>query len=155
MRYRLSPDDLTLARTIAAGRNNVKVRAGIRSNKIAGVSDYDIHYSGVMGELAVARWAGVDIDRTIHLDGDKGYDLVTAKGTVDIKTRRRQYCDLIIMPGMVDFTADYCVLCWIAGERDVEIVGSVSQQRFRQQAESVTLAGRPRLLMAWRYLDRL
>jgi len=152
MIYKLQPEDLNLAQIIASGRNDIKERAGVRSNKIADVSDYDIHFSGVLGEIAVARLAGVTIDKTFHLNGDAGYDLQINGFTLDIKSRRRCRKDLIIMPGMSDFTADLCILCWVENNMEVEVVGLVSRQRFQQQAQSVTLAGRPRLLMPWREL---
>lgn len=152
MIYRLRPDDLELARIIAAGRNNAKERMGIHSNKIADASDFDIHFSGVLGEIAVARLIGTEIDRTFHLHGDSGHDLQLGGFTAEVKSRRRRGQDLIIMPGMTDFTADVCVLCWAEGDTEVEVVGLVSHRRFRQQAQSVVLAGRPRLLMPWRDL---
>ena len=152
MIYQLRPGDLDLARRIAAGRNGVKEQAGVRSNKIADASDFDIHFSGVLGEIAVARLAGVEIDKVFHLCGDAGYDLRLGGYTVEVKSRRKRGQDLIILPDMADFRADHCILCWVTGGSEVEVVGIVSRQRFRMQALPVTLAHRPRLLMPWENL---
>lgn len=151
--YTLSPADIRLANKLAQARNDNKLRLGATSNKVSNWSDQSIHLLGVAAEIAVARVFRVEPDKAIYAGGDRGYDLVAQGRTWDVKMRSRANRDLIIMPGLSDFLADYVILCWPAGCRGgVSLVGFVGRERFRVEARDDLIPNR--LVMPWQQLTK-
>lgn len=153
--FELSAQDLLTASEIGLARDANKQLAGVYSRRFdAHSSDSRIHIVGAMGEIAVARCYGLQVNTDLYLDGDGGVDFTLPDGrTVDVKTRGEPNCDLLTYPGMSDFTADYAVLCWLMKPGAVGIVGYVAREDFA--LESVLLDKPDRACLSWRQLTPL
>lgn len=81
----LSEDDIAEAYRIAGERNDSKDGRGYLD---ADQDSFTAHFRGIQGELALAKWYGVEdsLDTGIHADGDDGVDLTIAGFAVDAKT---------------------------------------------------------------------
>ncbi len=154
--FPLSSDDIALSHEIGQRRNAIKVECGIPTHKHSTASDESIHVLGAMAEIAVCRWLGVRFNDDILPGSDGGTDLTWKGYSIDVKMRSTGWRDLVTLPDLSDFRADFAVLCWPGDEPDtITIVGLVSRERFRQKARSDLLVRPPRLVMPWPQLTKI
>lgn len=79
----LTNEEVQKARRLAEGRDSAKIGAG----RIDADQDRrDVHRRGVEGEIAVARYLGVDVDEQVYSRGDDGSDLTYNTFDIDVKT---------------------------------------------------------------------
>jgi hypothetical protein len=118
---------------LARGRND---KPGTR--KFSRHSDLDVHRMGLAAEYAVSKWLHIPVDISITERGDAGSDLRLADGrTVQVKYRNRRGGDFALYStNPAEFKADLGVLCWPAQE-GIEIVGTITRERFLQVAHTV------------------
>ena len=117
-------NDLELwALWMMAGKRNAAKTEQQNKRVDKDLSDIQMHYVGLKGEYAVAKFLGIELDMDILLAGDAGHDLVFRDRTIDVKVSQK---DLKFFPGK--FTADIAVLVqphtrmsWHRPEKDERI----------------------------------
>lgn len=109
----------------------------IRSNKKADISDgtwdgkgfEERNFKGLKGAYAVARFLGVDFDRTLRSGKDLGWDLTFRGWTIEVKNLQRW----LAFHNLSHFSADIAVLVNpVMNSEDVILQGWVSKARFRK-----------------------
>lgn len=106
---------------LLAGKRNAAKTEQQNKRVDKDLSDIQMHYVGLKGEYAVAKFLGIQLDMEILLAGDSGHDLVFKDRTIDVKVSQK---DLKFFPGA--FAADIAVLvqphtykaAWHKAERD-------------------------------------
>lgn len=145
----LSHNKIREAQKLADQRNNKKV--GVKSHRINdGVSDYAIHFYGILGEMAVAEWLGLNIDSTHNPNGgDPGYDFKYNNLKVDVKySRDPRGC--LLFKNKARFRADIAVFTRALVRNEsgvVQIVGWVPKDYFLKNCEEVNLGKGKTLLI--------
>lgn len=84
--FLISPEIARTAEVIAARRQSKK--EPYRSTRVLGPyrSSREVHYIGVLGELAVGRYLGLQVDDSERVDGDSGSDFVVHGLMLDVQT---------------------------------------------------------------------
>lgn len=129
----LNDDDMAAISAIAHGRNSAKEAAGVRSKKFdASKGEEEAHLIGVMGEYAVAKYLGLNIDRVVTLHGDGGRDLTALDClSIEVKTRNRRGFDFAMNSARTsDIKWDVGVLAYKTGSNVIEIAGWISKVSF-------------------------
>lgn len=136
---------------LAAERNRFKQQAGIPTRRYAAWRDDETtHRLGLQAEAVIARLLGVRLNTAHTLAGDGGYDLAWNGMRLDVKMRGRRFDDLVCLPDLSDFQADAVILCWPGlNSGEIEVVGVISRERFRQEARRDILCAPPRLVLPW------
>ena len=106
-------------------------------------SDFSINLHGLMGEYAVSKMLGVKIDTSVSLSGDDKISDLTLNGkTVQVKTRMGVFTNSYLFFRNIElFKADVAVLASICNATEVNILGWITREKFRQAARIVNLAG--------------
>lgn len=95
---------------LAQRRNGNKRKHGVADRACSTIGSEAIDEDGIVGEIAVASWLGVDIDRDVYVGADRGFDLTSARGsTIDVKTTRKPRGRLFFND-TASFKADIAVL---------------------------------------------
>ncbi|WP_248515004.1 hypothetical protein [Salinarchaeum laminariae] len=136
----IPPRDVRTAFTQAAKRNEpFEEREGYDNDANRwGVDPEDRNFTGVMGEMALAVYADLQIDSTIYDVGDGGIDFRVAyqgeERTIDVKTRTKDPFALWVKEGSL--RADWYVLGHLRSPPDsdqlegwsVELIGRASKE---------------------------
>jgi hypothetical protein len=133
----LTAQELILAAHYAGlieGVKSVQVKAHSASNKrISSMGDFAIQYAGMLGEVAVARVIGADVQHAITRGGDGKSDLDVNGRTIQVKTSTHTKTGeerRLIFNNESDFATEWAVSCSIQSASTVEIHGFISKSRF-------------------------
>lgn len=100
-------------------------------------SEFELVYVGAMGEKAVSKRYYAELDRSIHLGGDNGTDVVIAGWSCEIKSNTYTGRDFnVFLDGMHCFNADVLISCQILSPVKVRIVGCIGRPRFQKIAQT-------------------
>jgi hypothetical protein len=121
-----------------------------------GVDPEERNFRGVMGELAFAEYAGLQIDTTTERWSDGGHDFhVEISGeptTVDVKTANKEPAALMVKEYAVN--ADYYVLGHLDG-REVTFYGGAHRESVLNGVPKESQFGHTNYTLAVKYLDPL
>lgn len=102
------------AYALAEERIHTSRRQGLTSRNMTRHDQRTIEASGIVGEVAVCLWLGLDPEEHIHTGRpDDGYDIALPNGrTIAVKTRTERGRDYLIPAFQLPLKADYAMLVW-------------------------------------------
>lgn len=134
MNVPLSESELERARRIADIRNSKNGQVP-NYRETRQHSDWEIHYAGVRGEMAVCKVVNFPIDRHFSYNGDNGAPDAFYNGrSIEVKTPL-YYPPILKFNSLTDLKADVAALCYApkSGSEDegvITIAGVVSREKF-------------------------
>ena len=133
MRIILTEEELDQCKHAASNRSNYARSSKIKNQRVdQSKSDKDVDYIGMVGELAVAKALGLDMDFE-KVGVDYGIDFTYNNYTVDVKTRSFPGEDLVFKSHKA-FKAQVAILARFKKEDCVDILGCISRKKFKQLA---------------------
>ena len=133
MRIILTEEELDQCKHAASNRSNYARSSKIKNQRVdQSKSDKDVDYIGMVGELAVAKALGLDMDFE-KVGVDYGIDFTYNNYTVDVKTRSFPGEDLVFKSHKA-FKAQVAILARFKREDCVDILGCMSRKKFKQLA---------------------
>jgi len=136
----LNREDIREAVEIAHGRNAPKAAAGIKPAFVGSTSTYDGHITGVLAELATAKYYGVEIDKSFYANRGDGHQPDIQFNGWGIEIKSTQYNPPILKFNQLrDFNSDVALLCYVdrqqmkvtSGEKTtIKLAGVVSRNKF-------------------------
>lgn len=90
-----------------------------------------VHQIGALGEVAVAKYYGWDIDALQRINGDKGSDFVLRGKRIDVQTTSYNPPHLKY-DAKHPFRADIAILVRMVTEDSYEIAGWITSEKFEQ-----------------------
>ena len=154
----LKPRYIRLARKIAKERNaSFEERENYDNDSDTwGVDPEERNSRGVMGELAFAKYADLQVDSSTSEWSDGGYDFeVVLRGeptTVDIKTSNKEPEALMVKEYAVN--ADYYILGYLDGQT-VTFYGGAGRETIENGIRKKSPFGHTNLTLGVEYLDPL
>jgi hypothetical protein len=134
MQVILTQDELDQCKHAASNRSNYARSSKIKNQRVdQSKSDKDVDYIGMVGELAVAKALGLDMDFE-KVGVDYGIDFIYNNYTVDVKTRSYPNNDLVFKRQSA-FKAEVAILAQFKKENCVNILGCMSRERFVKYAK--------------------
>ena len=131
MQVIMSEAELEQCKNAAARRTNYARSTNIKNQRFAkDQSDLSVDYIGIIGELAVAKVLGLEMDFD-KVGVDYGIDFIYGDLKVDVKTRSHPKTELIFK-SMKAFKAQVAVVAKFKPENCVEILGCISRKKFRK-----------------------
>jgi hypothetical protein len=115
----LSESDIGLAHDIATARMNDAIQ---HSHKPKGLGTYETNFQGALGEIAVSKWSGVNLDEdhSYMADVKRGYDVAGYQ----VRTMGKSWYDLGLHSGdsgrFILALAHDAPVIWLAGWIDIE-----------------------------------
>ncbi len=84
---KITDQDIARAETLARARDAKKEKFGAGRHGNLSKSSEQSHIDGLYGEIAIAKYFGIELDAEIYDDhGDAGYDFIIAGLKADVKT---------------------------------------------------------------------
>ena len=126
----LEPREQVLAKRLADRRLGSKyVKVGEKSYT-RNTTPWESHYIGLQGEIAVGKLLRYPIGEFISPSGDGDEpDLFWGRRSVEVKTTK--YSPPILkLDKLTDFVTDVLVLCYLAEESVIDVMGWVSKSDF-------------------------
>lgn len=154
----LRPRFVRRARQLAKERNRSFQESQTFDNDTDtwGVDPEERNFRGLMGELAFAKYAGLQIDPSVHRRTDGGHDfeviLNGQRTTVDIKTASKEPKALMVKEDAVN--ADYYVLGHLNGQT-VTFYGGATRTSVRNGLPKESPYGHTNLTLGIDYLEPL
>lgn len=107
----------------------------VANRRISGRGDFEIHHSGLLAELAVAKFLGVPMHTALTMFGDGGTDLEYNGRTIQVKqTNFREEVSngtkYLVFNKLEDFNTNFAVLCTTDSPSSMRIDGVVSKKKF-------------------------
>ena len=134
MQIILTQEELDQCKDAAARRTNYARSNNIKNQRVdKSKSDNDVDYIGMVGELAVAKALGLEMDFE-KVGVDYGIDFHYNNYTVDVKTRSYPRNDLVFKSNEL-FKAEVAILAQFKKENCVNILGCMSRERFVKYAK--------------------
>ena len=100
MDVELTDEDREIASVLAHKRNDPKIAYAVPNYRFdESHSDFDIHYVGVLAEIAVAKVLGISVDKNIDLGGDQKFDLVWKGLKIQVKYNHYSWGELYLVKG--------------------------------------------------------
>lgn len=131
MQVILSQQELDKCELAASRRSNYARSTRINNQRFAqDKSDKDIDYIGMVGELAVAKVLGLEMDFE-KIGVDYGIDFIYEKMPIDVKTRSYPKTELIFKSHKA-FKAQVAILARFKPKNCVDILGCISRKKFKQ-----------------------
>lgn len=131
MRVILSEAELEQCKQAASKRTNYARSRQIKNQRFSkDKSDLSVDYIGMVGEMAVAKALGLDMDLD-KVGVDYGIDFIYGNTPIDVKTRSHPATELIFK-SMKAFKAQVAVLAKFKRENCVDILGCISRKKFRK-----------------------
>lgn len=135
MQVILSQEELDQCKDAASRRSNYARSTKIKNQRVdKSKSDKDVDYIGMVGELAVAKALGLEMDFEKVVGIDHGIDFTYNNYTVDVKTRSYPGNDLVFKTHEA-FKAEVAILAQFKKENCVNIIGCMSKERFERYAK--------------------
>jgi hypothetical protein len=130
----LTGDDLASINLYAERFRLNKIRHHVASKKInPNLSEYEAQRVGIVGEWAIKKATGGDLDLKIYDGPDTGIDIVIGVHECHIKTYTHKAPNILFFVNdMESFTANVGIGCQILGERSVRIMGCISRAKFER-----------------------
>jgi hypothetical protein len=118
-----------VAQAICDNKDDYRQRNGHgNKKKMSKRSDFDLIYTGKLGELAVGDVLGIPIDESVH-DGSDGYvDMDFMGKTLQVKSSCLD--DVFKVTDARELVFDYAILCVPVSPATMAICGYVSKQFF-------------------------
>lgn len=117
--------------TIASERQACKTAAS--NQRYCESSDFSIGLQGVMGEAAVAAELGLKVDRKPSITGDdKITDLQFGDTRIQVKCRK-PHTKFLYFNTLEKFAAEIGVATSLSGASEVDIIGWITRQEFRDK----------------------
>lgn len=128
----LTEADLLSAQDVTTKRQQCKADYNVATKKYDVTrDDWQIAYTGFLGEIGLARVLGIEPDWTVMAGGDPGYDLRLGTNTIQVKTPHSDATKNWFYMNSLDlFTADIGVLCNLVGDNAVLIRGAIDRASF-------------------------
>ena len=134
MQIILSAAELEQCKKAAARRTNYARSSNIKNQRFAkDQSDLSVDYIGMVGELAVAKALGLQMDFD-KVGVDYGIDFIYGNLKVDVKTRSYPNTELIFKSHEA-FKAQVAILARFKREDCVDILGCISRKRFKKHSK--------------------
>mgnify|MGYP001046168040 FL=1 len=134
MQIILSAAELGQCKKAAARRTNYARSSNIKNQRFAkDQSDLSVDYIGMVGELAVAKALGLQMDFD-KVGVDYGIDFIYGDLKVDVKTRSHPNTELIFKSHEA-FKAQVAILAKFKREDCVDILGCISRKRFKKHSK--------------------
>jgi hypothetical protein len=110
-------------------------RGVLNNNRICNQGDFAIHYTGMLGEIAVGKAIGVNVRTDLTFAGDGFVDMFYDKQSIQVKTSTHAYLKpdqvrYLIFTTLEEFSTDWAVLCSVKSPALVVIHGFVSRKKF-------------------------
>ena len=134
--FRFDAFELQYLCMVAERRNCGKQPNGVRNRRCDGQNDFSLNLHGVMGEYAVAKYLGAEIDTSISLKGDdKIADLRCSGKSIQVKVNMGRWSTKYLYFNSIDlFRADAAVLVIIRSATEVELAGWIAKSEFSGMA---------------------
>lgn len=137
MRIILSPEELQQCSEAAAKRTQYARSTGIKNQRKANnKSDLSVDYIGMVGEMAVGKVLGLEMDLD-KVGVDKGIDFIYKGLTIDVKTRSYPGDELMFKKTQY-FRAQVAILARFKRDDCVDIIGCINRKRFIENAYKKT-----------------
>ena len=134
MQVILTQEELDQCKHAASNRSNYARSSKIKNQKVdQSKSDKDVDYIGMVGELAVAKALGLDMDFE-KVGVDYGIDFTYNNYTIDVKTRSYPGNDLVFKRHAA-FKAEVAILAQFKKENCVNILGYMNKETFQKYAK--------------------
>lgn len=133
----LSEDDVMAAENVTTARQECKARYRVATQKFDPAhNDWQIAYTGFLGELGLARALGIEPDWTVLAGGDEGFDLRLGMHTIQVKTPHGKVTkDWFYVNHPSLFAADIGVLCNVE-ENVVTVRGAIERGQFIERMQT-------------------
>jgi len=110
-------------------------RGVLNNNRICDQGDFAIHYTGMLGEVAVGKALGVNARTDLTFAGDGYVDMFYDDQSIQVKTSTHAYLKpdqtrYLIFTTLEEFSTDWAVLCSVKAPALVVIHGFVSRKKF-------------------------
>lgn len=129
MIVKLTPEEVQDAEQLAIDREKDKLKYKKQTKwKRVGES----HRIGAIGEKAVSKILGVDVNREINPTGDAGFDFVVDGETYEVKTTTYNP-PYLRFNRMKDFNTDWAVLCHYIDAETINVVGKINKKDFEKK----------------------
>lgn len=139
-----SKSERSYAMLLAHRRNDPKVAQKVPNYRYDKKhKDLQIHYMGILSEMAVAKLLKVDLNTETDLAGDQGYDLKWGILKIDVKYCFHPHGRLAVMPDK-PLLADIYILV-VGDEEKMKIVGWAKKDDFSTIAKVKDFGYGPRL----------
>lgn len=134
MQVILTQEELDQCKHAASNRSNYARSSKIKNQRVdQSKSDKDVDYIGMVGELAVAKALGLDMDFE-KVGVDYGIDFTYNNYTIDVKTRSYPGNDLVFKRHAA-FKAEVAILAQFKKENCVNILGYMNKETFQKYAK--------------------
>jgi len=132
VKVKLTDKEIERVREIAGIRDKNKKRF---SSTRHWTKDESTHFIGLLGEMAFAKYTGLDLDdNNYRYKGDGGIDF-SSKVTCQIKTTNYNNPALLCFyDHLNDFSADYAVLAYRESNNVIWLCGWVSRETFETES---------------------
>lgn len=131
MRIILTDEELEQCKDAADRRTKYARSRNITNQRFAkDKSDRGVDYIGMVGEMAVAKALGLEMDLE-KVGVDYGIDFMYRNLPIDVKTRSHPKTELIFK-SMEYFKSQVAVVAKFKPENCVEILGCISRKKFRK-----------------------
>ncbi|MCQ4334927.1 hypothetical protein KM295_15860 [Natronomonas sp. F2-12] len=133
---KLSREDIRRALDLAEKRNDSAIDEGVVFGDQTALSS---HQTGLLGELAVARLYGLNVDENAYKQGDDGIDLSLHGTSIDVKstaTRQMSRPDLLVRankPLKSELYIRTHVFDCTASRARIRIIGCASKEKVKDQ----------------------
>lgn len=150
IRHDLTEEEIRLAKQIARERNDNKKKHNIHGGKVDNDrTDHSVHIDGAKGEVATAHEFGLEIDRSVQITGDSGWDCKLGRMKFEVKTRGEEEKDFAMYDDETDLEADIGILCWLT-DNTVTIAGWITRAEWLFVSETLHFGKNPRRGIPWR-----
>lgn len=143
MNVQLNAEDLILAAHHSGVIYSVKKMQGdyglIKNNRISDQHDFAIHYSGMLGEVAVSKTLFIPVTTDVFRGGDGNVDMTYSGQTIQVKTNTSSTATEkhLIFNNLEDFATDWAILCSVPKPSVVKIHGFISRKKFQSMHETM------------------
>lgn len=142
MNVQLNADDLILAAHYSGVIYSVKKMQLdyrlIKNNRISDQHDFAIHYTGMLGEVAVSKTLFIPVSTDLFRGGDGNVDMSYSGQTIQVKTNTSTATiKHLIFNRLEDFSTDWAILCSVPKPSVVKIHGFISKKEFQSKYEEM------------------
>lgn len=113
-------------------------RGDVANHRISERSDFAVHYTGMLGEVAVSKALNIPLKTDVTFGGDGYVDMEYRGQSIQIKTNtfmtQPRY---VIFNSLDNFVTDWAISCSIPFPSVVKIHGFVSRKKFIAKSEKI------------------
>ena len=147
--------DLLKIAMFAERQRCVKRSLGVKSRKYdENKGEYELHYIGAMGEVAISNEFDVPLDFAVHANGDNGTDIFINEWKCQVKTFCHTAKEIdFFLNDMSQFNAQVGVGVQVLSPVRVRIMGCISRAKFEEKSDTRNYGYGDRLLVHERELS--